>query len=97
MTAMDQKAGFTEYAVTAAPVWDSFGIEVIGVFVLLVRLSYDKSSLGLYTYTSHVIAIYIYIYIYAMASERSFDVCSTRVDETYIAWTCPKYRFLRGR
>ncbi|OQS06201.1 hypothetical protein THRCLA_01742 [Thraustotheca clavata] len=35
ITATDRSAKFTEYAITAAPVWDSFGIEVIGVLMLM--------------------------------------------------------------
>ncbi|KDO32959.1 hypothetical protein SPRG_02651 [Saprolegnia parasitica CBS 223.65] len=35
ITATDRAAGFTDFAITAAPVWDSFGIEVLGVLMLL--------------------------------------------------------------
>ncbi|OQR99342.1 hypothetical protein ACHHYP_18018 [Achlya hypogyna] len=35
ITMTDRVAGFTEFAITAAPVWDSFGIEVLGVLMLV--------------------------------------------------------------
>ncbi|KAH9144946.1 hypothetical protein AeRB84_011119 [Aphanomyces euteiches] len=35
ITATDRKASFIQYSITACPVWDSFGIEVIGVILLM--------------------------------------------------------------
>ncbi|CAK4943866.1 unnamed protein product [Aphanomyces euteiches] len=35
ITVTDRNAGFTDHSITACPVWDSFGIEVIGVVVLM--------------------------------------------------------------
>lgn len=34
-TAVDDKAGFVKHAVVACPVWDTYGLEVVGVLVLL--------------------------------------------------------------
>ncbi|ETV96814.1 hypothetical protein, variant [Aphanomyces invadans] len=35
ITSTDKNANFTDYSITACPVWDSFGIEVIGVVMLM--------------------------------------------------------------
>ncbi|KAH9112727.1 hypothetical protein LEN26_013236 [Aphanomyces euteiches] len=35
ITVTDRNVGFTDHSITACPVWDSFGIEVIGVVVLM--------------------------------------------------------------
>ncbi|ETV69368.1 hypothetical protein H257_14972 [Aphanomyces astaci] len=35
ITSTDKNACFTDYSITACPVWDSFGIEVIGVVMLM--------------------------------------------------------------
>ncbi|KAF0763418.1 hypothetical protein AaE_003196 [Aphanomyces astaci] len=36
ITSTDKNACFTDYSITACPVWDSFGIEVIGVVMLMI-------------------------------------------------------------